>query len=862
MKFAKYFIVFLCLSLPILYPSVGCAKYTKEEKEGMQERFSAKHNDDKKMQLDRFNGDILGTSSGKKCERDLILPLIISGSAVVATGFAATVAGTIASIPGPTQPIRMVIATGLGIAAVASTVYFMTTSIQLMTCILTTVRDPVMVFDYKNLNNPNDPRVQHVNAGRYYKNVSVSNDGNIAVGGTADYDSATKAWGSNYMTICSRRGISNAFKSQATKSDAVKEKYYEKNLLREERRYAKSLNFDASDTARLEDFYAVSDDMECTKTPLYKDDEIVIKGLARVKIIESGSKICAKLTGNAITEWLHQPILGCHKNDKSAPAPMCAESIPLNDNSKRATGHNLFKMDYENPHPKSYDNSKCFTCEMAKSCMDSSYQFSQVTVPITSSIVQCFFDSVDMALSGKNMADANLNCKEESLLYRFQKNMSKLIQAFLVLVIMFTALKAMISGGQMKVKEFVIFFLKLSLVFYFVSPEGGMRHYYMELRKFNSALMDITFSAASKKGMCEYPHNSYIHAVKTVNYDIKTNTSTVKNESRDYRFLRIWDMIDCRLLSYLHIGLIFGNTPLSDSELAHKAQLVSKNSKVISNVGTFAVGDNLVIGILMFFVIVLIFSILVWVVIMYIFSFTAIALLIFCSPLFIPMILFQNTKPFFEGWLNAIIGYSVFPLAIIGFVCFFFIMTDDFYFGEANFTSRTYADAVGVQKRIFSVHPTPADQNKLAFILHGIKVKPKPYPFGYQTVVDQNSYDADIIYQQMLLFVLYLIFYTMFLSIANGIAAELSGGARPMLDFAKSVPSPTGIAKAGVQGAYKAAALAGKGIGKGAGAAYNKAKGGGSTDRDKGAGGGSDGSNSSSSEGGSGKGSSSLSSGK
>ena len=66
----------------------------------------------------------------------------------------------------------------------------------------------------------------------------------------------------------------------------------------------------------------------------------------------------------------------------------------------------------------------------------------------------------------------------------------------------------------------------------------------------------------------------------------------------------------------------------------------------------------------------------------YLGSLIGIAILVFISPLFIPMVLFEPTKKYFQGWLDAMIAFAMYPVVLFGFLALMLVTMDVFYWGE------------------------------------------------------------------------------------------------------------------------------------------------------------------------------------
>jgi len=131
---------------------------------------------------------------------------------------------------------------------------------------------------------------------------------------------------------------------------------------------------------------------------------------------------------------------------------------------------------------------------------------------------------------------------------------------------------------------------------------------------------------------------------------------------------KLWDMVDCKISKYLGIGA------LSSAPAAPMSLLIVMTSLLSSAYGILimAFGMTFIVFIVMF---------IIRVVHIYIMAFISLVMLVFISPIIIPMILFKFTESIFERWLREFIAMLIQPVILFAFLSFALFMFDTVIYG-------------------------------------------------------------------------------------------------------------------------------------------------------------------------------------
>lgn len=555
------------------------------------------------------------------------------------------------------------------------------------------------------------------------------------------------------------------------------------------------------------------------------------------KAVRKMGRLCVELTeiktlGITMTPWPQGVDMGCTELPPDPLAPMCEQSIMIFKNKDGTGGEERVSIGNDDDYKAiirnkekvgkrfiSYDNKGCFQDYISEACYNQAGSKSLAPLPITSMIVQCIKESLDNLVagidsSGDLLKDKNGN-KKGSFLFVAQKRLKNTVTAALVLALVLFSIKAM-SGGVQRPQEMYMLILKFALVLYFTTGDT-MSKYYGYLTTLSNGLSEIVLKASSEsKNICNYEAGK--------DYEYTRNGNKIS-----YSYLAPWDRLDCRILFYL-------GAPLSGigSNISGGAALVTiiiGAAPVLlvagSIIGIVLAGGQILIALVCIFMALLLTMVILWMCYVFILSLVALSVIVILSPLFIPMVLFQHTKTYFEGWVKELITYSLYPVILFAFLSFMFIACDKIFYKNLNFEKKE-TTVLGNKKQWFSVKDGECNANEstLACVLQN-------YSFKQSSII--GLFDINYIefgsspLGELLKLCLILFLFYHFLTILPSMAAELAGNHRAALGQGSTPQQMIGktlsAAKAIIGAAAKAKSGDASGAAKDAKNATNKAGG-------------------------------------
>ncbi|WP_341812020.1 type IV secretion system protein [Wolbachia endosymbiont (group A) of Conops quadrifasciatus] len=576
---------------------------------------------------------------------------------------------------------------------------------------------------------------------------------------------------------------------------------------------------------------------------------------ATFKAVRKMGRLCVELAsvrmlGIEMTPWPQGVDMGCTELPPDPLAPMCEESVMKFKNKDGTGEYRVDSNDHKDKDYKTlikdkekdgkifvgYDNKGCFSSYVSEACYNQAGSKSLAPIPITSMIVQCIKESLDNLVAG---IDSNSNSlKDEnghdkgSFLSVAQEKLKNTVTAVLVLALILFSIKAM-SGGVRSPQEMYMLIIKFALVIYFTTG-STMSHYYRELTRLSNGLSEIVLKASSEsKGICNYKAGTdyeYTRAGKKVSYS----------------YLAPWDRLDCRILFYLGAPLDGIGGKIGDGGVATLAVLLGAAPVLLvagSVIGIIFAGGQILIALVAIFMAILMMMVILWLCYVFILSLVALSVIIILSPLFIPMVLFQHTKGYFDGWVKELITYSLYPVILFAFLSFMFIACDKIYFKNLNFElDKSYKNkqpdksyekkqaeiSYSKKKQWFKLKDGECDKNEatLACMMQNYSFKKSSilglFDFTYM------EFGSPLIGELLKLCLVLFLFYH-FLNILPNMAAELAGNHRASLGSGSTPGQMVGKA-------LSAAKAAAGGVGQAAAAAVKKARdtGGGGGDSGKG----------------------------
>lgn len=257
---------------------------------------------------------------------------------------------------------------------------------------------------------------------------------------------------------------------------------------------------------------------------------------------------------------------------------------------------------------------------------------------------------------------------------KFQMNLRNIVSIALTLYIIAFGIK-ITAGGMPKKPELFMFILKFALVFYFAvgtfsdatsasavsQSQNGLVYYFNQLFKVMAEFSNNIMMSGNKadNGFCFFDPNWY---------------------DDDYRFLALWDSLDCHMSSYL------GFTSLMDGSV--------NATNIISLIWTYLIGFNPLMTIFLTVFAFFTISVIVELVKIFVISMFGLTFLALLGPLFIPMALFTNTKSYFEHWLNLVFSFVLQPAIVSAGVALILVTLDSQIYDQCAFKTLSSSPTV------------------------------------------------------------------------------------------------------------------------------------------------------------------------
>ncbi|WP_253303674.1 TrbL/VirB6 family protein [Wolbachia endosymbiont of Phyllotreta cruciferae] len=556
---------------------------------------------------------------------------------------------------------------------------------------------------------------------------------------------------------------------------------------------------------------------------------------ATFKAVRKMGRLCVelasvKMLGIEMTPWPQGVDMGCTELPPDPIAPMCEKSVMIFKDKASGNTDKPIEIDPKKDYKTlireteekgkvfvGYDNAGCFSSYVSEACYNQAGSKSLAPIPVTSMIVQCIKESLDNLVAGIDSSGSPLKGQnghnKGSFLSVAQKRLKNTVTAVLVLALILFSIKAM-SGGVRSPQEMYMLIIKFALVIYFTTG-STMSHYYGELTRLSNGLSEIVLKASSEsKGICNYKAGTdyeYTRAGKRVSYS----------------YLAPWDRLDCRILFYLGAPLDGIGGKIGTGGVATLAVLLGAAPVLLvagSVIGIIFAGGQILIALVAIFMAILLMMVILWLCYVFILSLVALSVIIILSPLFIPMVLFQHTKGYFDGWVRELITYSLYPVILFAFLSFMFIACDKIYYKNLNFEpDKSYENnqakpSASKKKQWFKLRDGECDNNEttLACMMQNYSFKKSSilglFDFTYM------EFGSSLIGELLKLCLVLFLFYH-FLNILPGMAAELAGNHRAALGSGHTPGQMVGKA-------LSAAKAAAGGVAGVAGAAAKKLSGG------------------------------------
>ena len=301
-------------------------------------------------------------------------------------------------------------------------------------------------------------------------------------------------------------------------------------------------------------------------------------------------------------------------------------------------------------------------------------------------------ESGEIYIRGKAITDFNTPSDEEKFKYPLKNliiSIRNIIHIFIVFAISIYGYNILLKGGKIgDRKEVVMFLIKItfiiSLTYSKVWYDYIFNLAYGVSDTFFNAVSKITFNTEIdangnfiKDDGCYFGDINLIKNMETSPKVLEALEQYPNNYYDQYpsdrRYMAFFDTLDCKMSKYLGLKGDYGAPGIM---------------KLIMYAFLNPISLGIYLGILSLLAGLMILIFILKVAYIFIASAAALTILLFVSPIIMPLILFKKTKGIFEKWLKNIIGFALQPMILAAFISISTLIIDDYTTGEALFTGQ------------------------------------------------------------------------------------------------------------------------------------------------------------------------------
>ena len=213
-------------------------------------------------------------------------------------------------------------------------------------------------------------------------------------------------------------------------------------------------------------------------------------------------------------------------------------------------------------------------------------------------------------------------------------------------------------------KDILVYMLKIGLVLYFATGDAWQTMFfdgvYSASSEFSRMVFKIDVSSDSlKRDGCQFGEITLS--------DGSTTSFSTYPAGKEY--LALWDTLDCKMMRYLGFG--------PESPVANIARLILAGM-FTGSIGIYFALSAMAFG--FFFISATIRALHIFLA-----SAMSIIIMVFVSPIIIPLLLFEKTKSIFASWLKELISFCFQPMILFAYIAIFITVMDRAFIGDATF---------------------------------------------------------------------------------------------------------------------------------------------------------------------------------
>ena len=274
--------------------------------------------------------------------------------------------------------------------------------------------------------------------------------------------------------------------------------------------------------------------------------------------------------------------------------------------------------------------------------------------------------------------------KTKSFFTTIQDNLQMAVKLAITFSIMLYGMNLLLWKTDIRQKkDILIYILKIALVSYFATGDAWQSMFFKGVYNASSEFSRMVFKiqtgdTENKRDGCQFGR-------------IYLTNGTEISSGRTYpdgkEYLAMWDTLDCKIMRYLGFG--------PEVSAANIAMLI------LASFFTGPIGIYFALSVLIFGLLLIAATLRA----LHIFLSSAIAIIImvFVSPLIIPLALFEKTKGIYDGWLKELISFCLQPMILFAYIAIFLMVMDRTLIGSAEFNGPAPFKTINCEKKCVNI---------------------------------------------------------------------------------------------------------------------------------------------------------------
>ncbi|WP_316355276.1 TrbL/VirB6 family protein [Candidatus Trichorickettsia mobilis] len=387
------------------------------------------------------------------------------------------------------------------------------------------------------------------------------------------------------------------------------------------------------------------------------------------KVIRENDKLC--VATKAFSGWI--PV-GCKYIKEPYPQSIYASFMDLNQSGSLYTAE---------------DDMALMKCSNTGGCYQRAYNNSKTAVIISGPLIECIREMATRLLASSDVCTfddiksvVNSSKRETSSFFKFQRNMHKTVTAFLTIYVIFFGFKILLTGNVPPKAEFVNFVVKVIFVTYFSVGINIQPYSASDYGRLDGMIQwAFPFLLGGMNQMASWIMNA--SPSELCKFDM--------SYAKGLEHLALWDALDCRVSHYL--GLDFIQTMIVENQArTHDFKNFDFFSFSVPPyyyllIPAVITGNMTLVSLALMYPL-LVISVGAYMVNATVICMISIVILGVLAPLFVPMLLFQYTRGYFDGWVKLMISFMLQPMVVTTFMVTMFSVYDFGFYGSCRYDSK------------------------------------------------------------------------------------------------------------------------------------------------------------------------------